>query len=65
MCSIVQSVISDLRNIADEVAAVFFRVKLCQTNRCVKFKAAAVSERLQWSGGTSATRSAYEPPAVL
>lgn len=63
MCSIIQSVISELRNIVDEVAIFFLRVKLCQTNRCVKFKAAAVSERLQtsrssWSGGTSATCSA-------
>lgn len=48
---------SDLRNIVDKVALVFLRVKLCQTNRCAKFKAAAVSECLQWSGGTSATCS--------
>lgn len=47
MCSIVQSVISELRNIADEVDVVFLRIKLCQNNRCVKFKAAAVSEHLQ------------------
>lgn len=65
MCSVVQAVISELRNIVDEVAVFFLRVKLCQTSRCVKFKVAAVSERIQWSGGTSATCSAYEPPAVL